>query len=244
MPGLVTSGTYGPRTGTSEFGVKRTSFGGGPTSTRTTPPNTLEFTEYGARGYGSIPLVGGGGSQPLYNVGSQAAAIAPAPAPAPLAVSAERDRNLERLVGEAGSFRSSLAAGVDQDAVNALLRQRDIVSGMAKEAGQLRALSSGGPESGVTSQAITDVLQSGGRDLARLNADLAAGGRSAQLSALGAEVGAAGASAGQVNAAQNFALDTWRANQNVLADQARAENERRRTAWEQHMALSNLAYSG
>lgn len=55
--------------------------------------------------------------------------------PPPAQQQTQRNPQLQAIQGDYQKYREGLAAGTDQDAINAMQRQRDLTSGMAKEAG-------------------------------------------------------------------------------------------------------------
>lgn len=161
-----------------------------------------------------------------------------------LTVDAQRDANLDQTYNDYRDYRGKLAEGQDQDAVNALMRQRDITSGMATEAGQLRALTSGGPDSGVAEAARVSVLNQGQQAAGQLNANLVAGARSAQLQALSGQGNAASASAAALAQQQQQALQQWQAQQQAQIERARLAQDAQRNAWSQAMQLQSMMYTG
>ncbi len=175
----------------------------------------------------------------------------------PLNITGTRDPYIDSYMGkfdqqkaDYDKFRIDVAEGTDQDAVNAMMRERDMASGLAKEAGQSRALGTGG-DTGLAKRAETQVLLAGARNASRTSADMAATGRQAQLAALS---GATGAVAGGLGAAQagnaalvssqNFALDTWEASRAAAEADQRMIAARREQDWQQLMDLQNQQYTG
>ena len=162
----------------------------------------------------------------------------------PLTINSQRDPNIEQTYGDVRRYREDLAGGTDRDAVNAIMRQRDVVSGLAKEIGQERALATGGVDSGAANQAATDVYSQGGRDISSLNAQLAAGGRQAQLAALGAQGSVASAGAADLAQKNNFALNTWEAQQSAEQARVKAINDAQQAQWSANLQLAALAFTG
>lgn len=207
-----------------------------PVTVRQSPsPVTSSYSSYT-----STPTSGGGGSS-----------FVPQPPPSfasynvtPLSINTSRDPGIEQTYGDVRKYREDLSAGTDRDAVNAIMRQRDVVSGLAKEVGQERALATGGAGSGAANQAVTDVYTQGGRDISGLNASLAAGGRQAQLAALGEQGNVASAGAADLAQKNNFALNTWQAQRQ--AEQARADsvNAAQQAQWSANLQLAALAFTG
>lgn len=187
----------------------------------------------------------------------QQQAIAPVYTPPPMTIEAQRDPYMDRYMtmmeGRAGiydKFREELAEGTDRDAVNAMMRERDMTSGMAREAFEDRALQTGGA-TGLASRARTKVLTEGQASASRLSADMAASGRQAQLQALSgatSAIGQAGAMAGQANAAlraeQDFSLNTWQAARQAAEADQRMIAQRREQDWRQLMDLYDREITG
>lgn len=209
-------------------------------------------------GGGGTPTYGGGGGQGgggnmRYTAAQQAQAVAIPP----LEISAQRDPNLDRYMamfesnaGEYDTMRKELAEGTDQDAVNAMMRQRDLTSGMAKEAYEGRALASGG-DSGLANRARSQVLVSGARDASGLNANLAASSRQMQLNALQGKTGAiaggagvAGNSAQALLGQQNHALNAWQAQRAAQQAANDSQMQREQMMWDRQMQLANMMYTG
>lgn len=175
----------------------------------------------------------------------------------PLTITAERDPYIDSYMGkfdaraaQYDAFRDDIAEGTDQDAVNAMMRERDLTSGMAREAFEDRALQTGGA-TGLASRARTKVLTEGAASASRTNAAMAASGRQAQLQAM---AGATGAVQGGANVAvagnqalrqqQDFALNTWQTAREAAEADHRFIAARRSQDWQQLMDIYNSEVTG
>lgn len=159
---------------------------------------------------------GGGGSQPAI-----------AYTPSEMNISAQQNPQLAALQGDAARLRGNLAANTDQDAVLAMQRQRDDISGMAKEFGE-GAAQRGLLGTGAAQQDLMKkVIEPGQQALAQTSAQMASEGRNRQLAALQGEAGMAGEQARLMQAQQNFGLQSWEARNaaNLSAAQLQAQQQ-------------------
>ncbi len=214
----------------------------------------------GGGGGGSMP---GGNSMPPMPTGGVSGGN--------LSISAPENPNLRNIGQEYSGLQNKwgaygnqlqkyggeLAANSDLAATQAMQRQRDALSGAAKEYGA-EASARGIRGSGAAEQDLLNkVINPGQRGLAELNAGLANQGRQQQLgvlqqygSALGGEGGALGGKLGAANSAanwqqqqQNFGLEQWKAQQNNALAQWQLQNQQQNQGWNQLMSLIG-AFSG
>lgn len=138
--------------------------------------------------------------------------------PPPMPQNTQRNPQLAALQDEYANYRKNLSAGTDQDAVNALARNRDLTSGMAKEAGDAGMFRAGA--GGVAAELSGRVFSRGQAQAGQLNADMAADARRLQLNALQGQTGAASAEASANLGQQHHALNQWQAYQNAQQSNA------------------------
>lgn len=154
--------------------------------------------------------------------------------PGQLSIQAGENPAMAGLIGEQAQARAGLAAGSDQDAVLAMQRQRDAMSGLAKEFGE-NAAERGISGSGAAEKALQKgVLEPGMQAMGALNAGLASDARAKQQAALGQQAGMVGQQAQLTQAQQQFGLSSWQAQQQ--AQQAAAQL----AAMQRNQGLSNL----
>jgi len=154
--------------------------------------------------------------------------------------STQQNPQLEALQGEFKDYQGSLAAGNDQDAINAMQRQRDLSSGMSKEFAANAGRRGLGPGSGASQLLQARMMDQAGRNQVGLNAGLASDARRQQLTALQGRgnlaLGAASANLGQ----QNFGLSQWQAQQQAQMAQAQLQAMQNNQMWQQMMGLFNF----
>ncbi len=152
--------------------------------------------------------------------------------------------NFKELQNKYSTYGSELAANNDLSATQAMQRQRDAMSGLAKEY-QTGASARGIRGTGAAEQdLINKVITPGQQQLAQLNAGLANSGRQQQFGALQGENSALNGMQGATNnsaqwqqAQQNMGLETWKAQQNNMLAQWQLQNQQQNQGVSQMMAL-------
>jgi len=139
---------------------------------------------------------------------------------------------------------NSLAAGNDRDAINAMQRQRDMLSGMQSEGAENSARRGLGPNTGAAQQTQNDLQQRGLQSMSGLNAGLASDARRQQLAALsgqtgvlGQQTGAAQASSAAMLGQQQQGLDQWRTQQQANLGAAQLAAMQNQNLWQNQMGL-------
>jgi len=168
---------------------------------------------------------GGGGGGGGYN------------GPGGMTSSVQENPQLQALQGEFKDYQDKLSAGNDQDAINAMQRQRDLSSGMGREFAANAGRRGLGPGSGASQLLMQRNMDSAGRNQVGLNAGLTSDARRQQLTALQGRgslaLGAASANLGQ----QQFGLSQWQAQQQAQQAQAQLQALQSQQQWQQMMGL-------
>lgn len=195
--------------------------------------------------YNPFGNTGGGGAYGVHNVsgppgmgGAPGAGGSVPPAPT-FNSDVARDPHLDDMYGAYGDYRSKLAAGNDTDAINAMQRNRDLMSGMMKEAGG-NAARNGTFGTGVGAQMQSNIMTGGMKDLAGLNANLTSDARKQQLTALGGQTAAAQAQTNYLTGQQNYSLAQWTAQQQAQQSAAQMANQQQQNQWNNQMALLGM----
>ena len=225
--------------GGSSMGVQQLGTGATQGAAR---PGTPEYTaQVQAQQSGNAAPSSGGG----FNFGAGGSASGSGnPAvtynPESFSVSSQENPQLAALLGDMKSYRGQLAGNTDQEATQALQRQRDLTSGMAKEFGQ-EAASRGIYGSGAASQDMNNrLLEPATQSMGQLNAALTSDARKQQRDAMGQEAGAIGQQAGITQAQQNFGLNSWQARSQAQLGAAQLEAMQRNNNTNNAMQLISL----
>jgi hypothetical protein len=164
-----------------------------------------------------------------------------------LSVSTQTNPQLDALIGDYQQYRGGLADATNLEGTQAMQRQRDAISGMAKEFGE-SAASRGLYGSGAAAQDLENrVLRPGMDSLGKLNADITSDARRQQLAALQGQGSMVGQQANVSLGQQQLGLDTWRAQQQAALQQAQLQQSQQDQGFSQLMALTGLInnmYSG
>jgi len=162
----------------------------------------------------------------------------------PMNLRVQQDPAMAGVLREMEQAQQGLAAGNDIDAINAMQRQRDVLSGLSKELG-VRAGSRGfGPDSMLGQRGL---FRQGQRDISGLNANLASDARKQGIGLLGQRAGATAQQGQLTQGQQNFALNQWQAQQQAnLAQQQMAETQQQNNFNNQLSLFNTLSnfYSG
>jgi hypothetical protein len=220
------------------------------------PPSLSSlFAGLGVGGGGGAPGGGTSGNTGVFNPGTGTGSNTP------LSLSAPENPRLTGMIGDFAGMKDQysqygkdLASASDLSATQAMQRQRDAMSGMAKEY-ELGASARGIRGSGAAEQdLINKVIKPGQNSITQLNQDLANKGREQQFNTLGGEFnalqgkqGASNSSANWQQSQQNLGLEAWKAQQNNMLAQWQLQNQQQNQGVNQMLALmssiGNL-YSG
>lgn len=152
----------------------------------------------------------------------------------------DRDPYLMQIFQANEAYRKQLAGNTDQDAINAMMRQRDVQSGIMNEQLENAAARGLDPSSGASQYLQMRGADVGRREAAGLNAALTSQGRAMQMGALGQSGGLAGAAAGNLLGQQGYALDQWRAQQQAAQAQAQLQLAAQNQAYGNMMSMAQL----
>ena len=154
--------------------------------------------------------------------------------------SVQQNPQANKVMQNTEAYRQSLAAGNDQDAINAMQRNRDLASGLYKEV-SAGALGRGQTESsaGLTAQRQ---LIAGQQAAGQTNAALTSDARRQQAGLLGQQgnlaIGQAGVTLGQ----QNYQLQQWQAQQQAAQAAAQLAAMQQQQQYQNQIGLlSSLA---
>lgn len=163
------------------------------------------------------------------------------------------------LEGEIKSYGEMMAApggGRDQDAINAIQRQRDLASGMSKEAGMEAQFRVGGG-TGLELQQQGDIYKKGLESMTDLNVGLTSdarrqqqgilgmrmGSKDQQMRALQGRQGATESTEAARRAQQQLGLAQFDSQQNAYNNWANTQARLQNQAFEQQMALASMYMS-
>lgn len=162
-------------------------------------------------------------------------------------LTASQNPQLAALAGDYQTYQGKLAAGSDKDATLAMQRQRDAMSGMAKEFGEGFA-QQGTLGSGAAQQALMEkIVNPGQASLGQLNAGMASDARAKQLQVLGGRGQIAGQQAAFQQSQQQLGLDAWKAQQQNEISRAQTQAMAQNQQMNQMLSLVGLLgnmYSG
>lgn len=150
---------------------------------------------------------------------------------------------LDALSGEWAKYRGSLAAGNDQDAINAMQRQRDLASGALKEASGVMSARGRTPGSGAYNLTASGIINQGQRNAAGVNAAMTSDARRQQMAALQGETNTALGQAGVTLGQQQFGLDAWRAQTGAALSAAQLGAMQQQNGFNNNMRMLDF-YSG
>lgn len=155
-------------------------------------------------------------------------------------VNSQLNPQLQAMAGKYSQFGSQLAQGSDQDAILAMQRQRDLLSGMAKEfegqASQQGILGSGAAQQ----ELLNKIVNPGQAQIQQLNANLTSDARNKQFQALSGEAGLTGQQAGWQQAQQQLGLDAWKAQQQNEIARAQVQASMQNQQMNQMLSLVGL----
>ena len=159
-------------------------------------------------------------------------------------IKVQQDPTMAGILGEMKTAQQSLAAGTDIDAINAMQRQRDLLSGLSKELGVRAGARGFGPDSMMGQR---DLFRQGQRDISGLNANLASDARRQGRELLGQRAGAAGTQGQLTLGQQNYALNQWQAQQQASMAQQQLADQQQQNNFNNQLSLFNTLsnfYSG
>lgn len=156
----------------------------------------------------------------------------------PFTSNTQTNPQLDALTGDWGDYRKSLAAGNDQDAINAIQRQRDFTTGNMRELSGLMSARGARPGSGSYGVTMGKQLAQGARNAQGLNAALTSDARRQQLGALQGQTGAALGNAGVTLGQQQFGLNAWQANTQAQQAQAQLAAMQQQNSFNNNMRLA------
>lgn len=161
--------------------------------------------------------------------------------PASFTSTTSENPQLAALRGEMSQYQQGLASGQDTDARNAMGRQRDVASGYAKE-GLGQAQDRGfGSDTGVAQKYRMNALNQGQQASAGLNAALTSDARKRQLDVLQGRAGLEATQAGITQGQQNFALNTFQANQQAQQAAAQLQAVQQQNNFQNQLGIVNAA---
>jgi hypothetical protein len=196
-------------------------------------------------GLGNTGYAGGSGQRPAAAGPSRPPTGGPDPrtgsgagGPIPnFSLAAQKNPEFTALSNAYQQYRSGLAAGNDQDAQFAMQRQRDLMSGLAKEY-QGEASARGILNTGAAQQdMLNKIVNPGQQQLGQLNANLTSDARRQQLSALSGQAGVAGQQANFLQGQQQIGLEAWKAQQQNEIDRAGIQAMQQNQSINQLLAL-------
>jgi hypothetical protein len=187
---------------------------------------------------GSIPMPGG-----IQTVGGAQQQQQALTKQQPMEMEVKRDPELQRIMGEMKDYRKNLSTGTDVDAINSMMRQRDAMSGIAKEFGAQASQMGAMPGSGASSLHMGRLFGQGQRDLSNLNAQNVSDARNKQMAALRDQAGVGGQMISGMQGQQNFLLDQWRAQRQAAEAEANLALRREEGARDDMLQLMNM-YTG
>lgn len=158
--------------------------------------------------------------------------------PTQLTNTAREDPRMAGLYGELSNYQGQVSQGADQDAVLAMQRQRDAMSGIAKEFGEVAA-SRGLSGTGVESAGMRQILDP--RQLSALNAQGLSDARGRQQSLYDQRSGQAQAIAADQKNQQALGLEQWKAQNQMGLSAAQLEASQRNQNTQNNMELMRFA---
>lgn len=142
------------------------------------------------------------------------------------------------------SYQDNLGTNSDIDARNAMARQRDYASGMAKEGLQGAVDRGFGSDTGIAQKFRRTALESGQRASAELNTGLTSDARKKQLDALSGRTGLEGMASQSMLGQQNFGLESWKANQQAAQAAAQLAAMQQQNNFNNQYKLMSSFYTG
>lgn len=155
----------------------------------------------------------------------------------------QENPQLAALRGEYADYQKNLSGNQDADARLALARQREIASGTAKEGLQGARDAGFGKDSGLAQSFRRRALETGQMASASLNSGLTSDARRKQLDVMQGRVGLEGTQAGITQGQQNFALQSWQANQQAAQAAAQLQALQSQNSFNNNMNLFRF-YTG
>lgn len=165
----------------------------------------------------------------------------------PMNINVQQNPAMEGILGEMKQQQAGLAAGNDIDATNALMRQRDMASGMMKEYGAMAGRRGFGPSSGMADIGRSRLMGQFSRNATGMNAGLASDARRQQREMLGQRAGTTAQQAAITQGQQNFALNQWQAQNGMALQAQQAADQQQQNNFNNQMQLFNTLsnfYSG